>query len=52
MTVDTIEIVLFNMYMPCDKGYANLDLFDYTGVRNEVSYICNKTESQYFVLDD
>ena len=25
--VDSIEFVLFNMYMPCDKGYTNHDLF-------------------------
>ena len=27
MTVDSIEFVLFNMYMPYDKGCANHDLF-------------------------
>ena len=34
----------------CDKGYANNDLFEYIDVLNEVSDICNKTASQYFVL--
>ena len=28
VTVDSIKFVLFNTYMPCDKGYANHDLFD------------------------
>ena len=27
VTVDDIEFVLFNMYMPCDKGYANHEFF-------------------------
>ena len=48
--VNGIEFLLFNMYMPCDKGYVNLDLFEYIDVLNEVSDICNKTASQYFVL--
>ena len=48
--VDGIEFVLFNMYMPCDKGYANHNLFEYIDVLNEVSDIYNKTASQYFVL--
>ena len=50
VTVVGIEFVLFNMYMPCDKGYANHDFFKYIDVLNEVSEICNKTASQYFVL--
>ena len=25
--VDSIEFVLLNMHMPCDKGYANHDMF-------------------------
>ena len=50
VTVDGIEFVLFNMYMPCDKGYANHDLFEYIDVLNEASDICNKTASQYFIL--
>ena len=50
MTEDSIEFVLFNTYMSCDKGYANHDLFEYIDVLNEVSDICNKTASQYFVL--
>ena len=29
VTVDSIEFVLFNMYMPCDKGYTNHDLSQY-----------------------
>ena len=50
VTVDGIEFVLFNMYMPCDKGYANHDFFEYIDVLNDLSDICNKTASQYFVL--
>ena len=50
--VDGIEFALFNMYIPCDKGYANYDLFEYIDVLNEVTDICNKTASQYFVLGD
>ena len=50
VTVHGIVFVSFNMYMPCDKGYANHDLFEYIDVLNEVSDICNKTASQYFVL--
>ena len=45
VTVDSIEFVLFNTYMPCDKGYANHDLFEYIDVLNGVSDICNKTAS-------
>ena len=37
--------------MPCDNGYANHDLFEYIDVLNEVNDICNKTASEYFVLD-
>ena len=51
VTVDGIEFVLFNMYMPCDKGYGNHDLFEYTDVLNEVNDMFNKTASQYVVLD-
>ena len=36
--------------MPCDKDYANHDVFEYVEVLNEVSDICNKTASQHFVL--
>ena len=50
MRVDSIEFVLLNMYMPCDMGYANHDLFECIDVLNEVSDICNKTAFQYFVL--
>ena len=42
VTVDGIEFVLFNMYMPCDKGYANHDLFEYIDVLNEVSVFVTK----------
>ena len=27
VTIDSIECVLLNMYMPCDKDYANHDVF-------------------------
>ena len=27
VTVDSIEFALFNMYKPCDKGYANHNQF-------------------------
>ena len=50
VTVDSIEFILFNAYMPCEKGYANHYLFEYIDVLNEVSDICNKTASQHFVL--
>ena len=50
VTVDSIEFVLFNTYMPCYKGYANLDLFEYIDVLNEESDICTKSAPQYFVL--
>ena len=50
VTIDSIEFVLFNTYMPCDKDYANHDLFEYIDALDEVSDICNKTASQYFVL--
>ena len=42
VTVDSILFVLFNTYMPSDKGYANHDLFEYIDGLN-VSDICNKT---------
>ena len=49
VTIESIETVLFNMHIPCDKGYANHDLFECIDVLNEVSDIYNKTTSQYFV---
>ena len=50
VTVDGIEFVLFSTYNSCDKGYANHDLFEYIHFLNEVSDVCNKAASQYFVL--
>ena len=40
-----MELSLFNMYMPCDKGYVNRDLLEY-----EVSEMCNKSVSQFFIM--
>ena len=50
VTVDSIEFVLFNIYMPYDKGYANHDLFEFIDVLNELSDNCNKIASKCFVL--
>ena len=50
--VYSIEFVLFNIYMPHDKVYANHDLFECVDVLNEVSDVYNKTASQYVVLGD
>ena len=50
VTVDSIECVLFSMYVPRDKGYANYDLAEYINGLIEVSDICKNTASQYFVL--
>ena len=51
VTVDSIEFALFNMYMLCNRCYANHNLFEYLHINNEVSDICNNIYlSQYFVL--
>ena len=45
-----MELSLFNMYMPCDKGYVNRDLLEYGDILNEVSEMCNKSVSQFFIM--
>ena len=50
ITLDTVQLVLFNMYMPCDNGYDSTDLAEYCDVLNEVKHICNREATQYFIL--
>ena len=39
VTIHSIEFVLFNMHMPCEKVYANHYLFKCIDVHNKVSDI-------------
>ena len=48
--IDTVQLVLFNMSMPCDNGYDSTNLVEYCDVLNEVKHICNREATQYFIL--
>ena len=44
--IHELEFILFNVYMPCDKGAGNPDMQDYNNVLDEISDICNTSSTQ------
>ena len=47
VTADSIEFVLLYTYMPCDKDYANHDLFEYIDVLNGVIFVTKLHHCNY-----
>jgi hypothetical protein len=47
---DTVKLLLFCVYMPCDNRIQGSNYTEYQDVLSEISYICNLRDSNYVMI--
>ena len=48
---DHIELIVFNVYMPCDKRCYGVELDEYNDILNEISGYLHKNEPMFCIID-